>query len=38
MKFSGSQFDPLVVEAFLDIYDTWVEGREELHRWASSAA
>jgi putative nucleotidyltransferase with HDIG domain len=31
LKFSGSQFDPQVVEAFLDIYERWVEEREELH-------
>jgi putative nucleotidyltransferase with HDIG domain len=31
LKYSGTQFDPLVVEAFLDIYDTWVKEREELH-------
>ena len=32
MRCSGSQFDPRVVEAFLDIYGTWVAEREELHR------
>ena len=31
LKFSGSQFDPLVVEAFLDIYEKWVRERDELH-------
>jgi putative nucleotidyltransferase with HDIG domain len=31
LKYNGSQFDPLVVEAFLDIYETWVKEREELH-------
>ena len=31
LKNSGSQFDPRVVEAFLDIYETWVKEREELH-------
>ncbi|HEX5369910.1 MAG TPA: HD-GYP domain-containing protein [Dehalococcoidia bacterium] len=31
LKNSGSQFDPQVVEAFLDIYETWVKEREELH-------
>jgi HD-GYP domain-containing protein (c-di-GMP phosphodiesterase class II) len=31
LKFSGSQFDPLVVEAFLDTYETWVKERDELH-------
>jgi putative nucleotidyltransferase with HDIG domain len=32
MRCSGGQFDPRVVEAFLDIYETWVADREELHR------
>jgi putative nucleotidyltransferase with HDIG domain len=32
MRCSGSQFDPLVVEAFLDIYETWVKEREEMHQ------
>jgi putative nucleotidyltransferase with HDIG domain len=32
MRHSGAQFDPRVVEAFLDIYETWVAEREELHR------
>jgi putative nucleotidyltransferase with HDIG domain len=27
----GSQFDPRVVEAFLDIYETWVKERQRLH-------
>lgn len=31
LKYSGSQFDPRVVEAFLDIYEMWVKEREELH-------
>jgi putative nucleotidyltransferase with HDIG domain len=31
LKYSGSQFDPQVVEAFLDIYERWVAEREELH-------
>jgi putative nucleotidyltransferase with HDIG domain len=31
MACSGSQFDPVVVEAFLDIYESWVKQREELH-------
>jgi putative nucleotidyltransferase with HDIG domain len=31
LRYSGSQFDPLVVEAFLDIYEIWVKEREELH-------
>jgi len=30
LRYSGSQFDPTVVEAFLDIYDVWVKEREEL--------
>jgi HD-GYP domain-containing protein (c-di-GMP phosphodiesterase class II) len=30
LKYSGSQFDPLIVEAFLDVYETWVKEREEL--------
>ena len=30
LKFSGSQFDPLVVEAFLDIYETWVKQRDQM--------
>jgi putative nucleotidyltransferase with HDIG domain len=31
LRFRGSQFDPLVVEAFLDIYETWVKERERMH-------
>ena len=31
MACSASQFDPLVVEAFLDIYEKWVEAREVMH-------
>jgi putative nucleotidyltransferase with HDIG domain len=31
LRCSATQFDPRVVEAFLDIYDTWVREREELH-------
>jgi putative nucleotidyltransferase with HDIG domain len=31
LKYSGSQFDPRVVEAFLDIYEKWVHMWEELH-------
>ena len=30
LKYNGSQFDPKVVEAFLDIYETWVKNREEM--------
>jgi putative nucleotidyltransferase with HDIG domain len=38
LLYSGTQFDPLVVEAFLDIYDTWVKAREELHQSALDLA
>jgi putative nucleotidyltransferase with HDIG domain len=31
LRCSTTQFDPRVVEAFLDIYDTWVRQREDLH-------
>jgi putative nucleotidyltransferase with HDIG domain len=31
LRCSGSQFDPFVVEAFLDIFDDWVLEREKLH-------
>jgi putative nucleotidyltransferase with HDIG domain len=31
LRYSGSQFDPIVVEAFLDIYDIWVRERAEMH-------
>jgi hypothetical protein len=30
LRCSGTQFDPLVVEAFLDIYDAWVIERERM--------
>jgi HD-GYP domain-containing protein (c-di-GMP phosphodiesterase class II) len=30
LKYSGTQFDPRVVEAFLDIYDQWVKEKENL--------
>ncbi len=30
MNCSATQFDPTVVEAFLDIYETWFGEREEL--------
>jgi HD-GYP domain-containing protein (c-di-GMP phosphodiesterase class II) len=30
LRCSGTQFDPLVVEAFLDIYDAWVIEREQM--------
>ncbi len=32
LKYRDSQFDPRVVEAFLDIYEKWVNDREELQR------
>jgi putative nucleotidyltransferase with HDIG domain len=32
IRCSNSQFDPIVVEAFLDIYEKWVRDREELHQ------
>jgi putative nucleotidyltransferase with HDIG domain len=31
LKYGGSQFDPRVVEAFLDTYETWVKRWAELH-------
>ena len=31
LRCGGSQFDPLVVEAFLDIYEEWVVERDKLH-------
>jgi putative nucleotidyltransferase with HDIG domain len=31
MACAGSQFDPIVVEAFLDIYENWVKEREMMH-------
>jgi len=31
LRCGGSQFDPLVVEAFLDIYEKWVIERERMH-------
>jgi putative nucleotidyltransferase with HDIG domain len=31
LRCSGSQFDPMVVEAFMDTYDKWVKEMEELH-------
>ena len=31
LRFGGSQFDPRVVEAFLEIYETWVKERARLH-------
>jgi putative nucleotidyltransferase with HDIG domain len=35
LRCSGSQFDPFVVEAFLDIYEAWVLERERLHSEAA---
>ena len=31
LRCGGPQFDPSVVEAFLEIYETWVKERERLH-------
>jgi putative nucleotidyltransferase with HDIG domain len=31
LRCSASQFDPRIVEAFLDIYETWVKERKRLH-------
>jgi putative nucleotidyltransferase with HDIG domain len=31
LRCSNTQFDPRVVESFLDIYDTWVRQREDMH-------
>ena len=31
LKNGGTQFDPIVVEAFLDIYATWAKERDQLH-------
>jgi putative nucleotidyltransferase with HDIG domain len=31
LRYSGSQFDPMVVEAFLDIYKIWEKERERLY-------
>ncbi|HLG11908.1 MAG TPA: HD-GYP domain-containing protein [Dehalococcoidia bacterium] len=30
LRCSGTQFDPMVVEAFLDTYEKWVQEREEM--------
>jgi putative nucleotidyltransferase with HDIG domain len=38
MRCSNTQFDPRVVEAFLDIYSVWAKAREELHRESLLAA
>jgi putative nucleotidyltransferase with HDIG domain len=38
LRCSGSQFDPLVVEAFLDIYQKWVHDRDELHQVSAASA
>jgi putative nucleotidyltransferase with HDIG domain len=40
LRCSGTQFDPMVVEAFLEIYDDWVLERERLHQleaWQAAA-
>jgi putative nucleotidyltransferase with HDIG domain len=41
LKCRGSQFDPRVVEAFMDIYEIWVKEKEEMHAqpqvWAPAA-
>jgi HD-GYP domain-containing protein (c-di-GMP phosphodiesterase class II) len=40
LRCSGTQFDPMVVEAFLEIYDDWVLERERLHQleaWRAAA-
>jgi putative nucleotidyltransferase with HDIG domain len=31
LRHSGTQFDPRVVEAFLDTYEKWVRQRDDLH-------
>ncbi len=38
MACANSQFDPVVVEAFLDIYEMWVKERDEMHEEALNAA
>jgi putative nucleotidyltransferase with HDIG domain len=38
LRCGGTQFDPLVVEAFLDIYEKWVVEREQLHGKVVAAA
>ena len=38
LRVNGEQFDPRVVEAFLDIYDKWVEERTRLHQTLNEAA
>ncbi len=38
LRFNGQQFDPVVVEAFLDIYDKWVGERDKLHETMVKAA
>jgi HD-GYP domain-containing protein (c-di-GMP phosphodiesterase class II) len=30
LRYRGSQFDPLVVEAFLDICEIWIKERDQL--------
>lgn len=38
LRCSGSQFDPRVVEAFLDIYEDWVKEREVMHGLVAAKA
>lgn len=38
MRCGGTQFDPRVVEAFLDIYQQWVEEMDSLHSMTDVAA
>lgn len=38
LRFNGEQLDPPVVEAFLDIYDKWVEERNRLSQSVVKAA
>jgi putative nucleotidyltransferase with HDIG domain len=38
LRCSSTQFDPRVVEAFLDIYTVWVKARRELHEESLEAA
>jgi HD-GYP domain-containing protein (c-di-GMP phosphodiesterase class II) len=37
LKHAGTQFDPRVVEAFLDIYSKWVKMWAELHEEEESS-
>jgi cyclic di-GMP phosphodiesterase len=38
LRCSGTQFDPLIVEAFLDIYEKWVVERDMLHGLVTARA